>query len=376
MKKLLSVLLTLSLVAGLATTAFAETSANGRSNALSKRDLAYCYLSEEALISARLAQENIVIIDEDDDVLAEYHTDGYVAEFSYDSENLSDDGRKVLRQIKDNNNVRVVLNGRIHKIYANDVLVETRNYAPLVAAPIDQFDQPGVVKSSTVYTDFYVYHSDGTKSKMNNILTNAQFLRNSNSASQAAIQTLFNNNNSPLKNNITVYKKNDSGALVSYGTVTPAKVIYDASVLYVVNPKLILLTLQKESSLVSAYHTTAGTPLTSRVFWFCMGAGYETSTTTTGFSNQIVEGTRILKYWYNDKNGTSTAFYYSHTGFRGYHGYNTSGYDTGIWCDNAATYSLYKYTPYTCVNNTNTKESGNVFVLRYKGATWLGTLSW
>lgn len=169
------------------------------------------------------------------------------------------------------------------------------------------------------------------------------------------------------QNNIVIYKKNSSGNVYNTGiTVTPAKVIYDASVEYSVSPKVILATLQKESSLVSSYH--ADDSLSSSCFYFCMGAGSSSSSSTTGFQNQIDLGTSTLQKWYEDGNNNyAFPYYYSHSGFRGYKGYNSSGYSTAIWCDNAATYSLYKYTPYTCASNSNTHSANVLFLEIYNG---------
>lgn len=187
------------------------------------------------------------------------------------------------------------------------------------------------------YSAFYVTHSNGKTVNMSNLISDKLFVRQSTSATQKDIQDLFDEKNSPLKNNIVIYKKNSSGNVYNTGiTVTPAKVIYDASVEYSVSPKVILATLQKESSLVSSYH--ADDSLSSSCFYFCMGAGSSSS---------------------------------SHSGFRGYKGYkgyNSSGYSTAIWCDNAATYSLYKYTPYTCASNSNTHSANVLFLEIYNGA--------
>lgn len=66
---------------------------------------------------------------------------------------------------------------------------------------------------------------------------------------------------------------------------------------------------------MSSYH--AGDSLSGKCFYFCMGAGSDTSTT--------------------------------------------------IWCKNAATYSLYKYTPYTCTSNDSTHSANVLFLEIYDG---------
>ncbi len=217
------------------------------------------------------------------------------------------------------------------------------------------------------YSTFYVTHSNGTKTNMSNLISDSLFVRQTSSASQKNIQDLFDTTNSPLKNDITIYRRNSSGNVYDTGTtVTPAKVIYDASVTYSISPKVILATLQKESSLVSSYH--ANDKLSSKCFYFCMGAGSDKGATSTGFDNQIDLGTSTLNKWYQDGVDNYTfPYYYSNSGFYGYRGYNTTGYSTSIWCDNAATYSLYKYTPYTCGSNDSTRTGNVLFLDIYNG---------
>lgn len=306
-------------------------------------------------------QENIVLLDENNNILNEFHSDGYTAEFQYVESLSRNANHKVLQSIVDSDGVKQVIyandNETISKIdfYKNNAYIGTKNF------------QNNLTTNNAVpyaaYSVFYVYHEDGTKTNMSNLISNTKFIRQKTSATQSDIQNLFNDTNSPLKNKITIYKKNNNNVIYNTGvSITPAKVIYDASVTYSISPKVILATLQKESSLVSAYHTNNQTSIDQKVFWFCMGAGSTSSTNTTGFEGQIKEGTRILKKWYDDGDNYSFPYNYSNSGFRGYRGYNTTGYLTNIWCDNKATYSLYKYTPYTCYSN-DIIDSCNVLFL-------------
>lgn len=103
-------------------------------------------------------------------------------------------------------------------------------------------------------------------------------------------------------------------------------------------------------------------------FYFCMGAGSDSSTATTGFDKQIDLGTSTLYKWYqHGADNYSFPYYYSHKGFRGYKGYGSTGYSAAIWCKNAATYSLYKYTPYTCTSNDSTHSANVLFLEIYDG---------
>ncbi len=346
-QKLISFLLTIGILMSLSISTFAS---EPNPSLYSENDLGNISISK---------QENIILFDKSDKIIAEYHTDGYSATYQY-SDMFSQGNTPMVSSIEGNDGKTQIFSydehGEIEKIdyYINNSLRGSKDYSILKYSEDE-------VSPYANYTVFYVNHSDGSRTQMNNLISNSNFVRKKTSASQSDIQKLFQNNNSPLKNNITIYKKNSNNQVYNTGvTVTPAKVIYDASVTYNVSPKVILSTLQKESSLVSSSHV--GDPLSMKVFWFCMGAGSTTSPSTTGFNNQINEGTRILRKWYD--HGTSSSnfpYNYSNSGFKGYRGYNTTGYVTNIWCDNAATYSLYKYTPYTCYSNENTRSCNVLF---------------
>ena len=210
--------------------------------------------------------------------------------------------------------------------------------------------------------------STGPSNTTNNTNTSNTTNPTNNTNTSNSTNPSNNTNSSNTTNPSNNIDNSSSGNVYNTGiTVTPAKVIYDASVEYSVSPKVILATLQKESSLVSSYH--ADDSLSSSCFYFCMGAGSSSSSSTTGFQNQIDLGTSTLQKWYEDGNNNyAFPYYYSHSGFRGYKGYNSSGYSTAIWCDNAATYSLYKYTPYTCASNSNTHSANVLFLEIYNGA--------
>lgn len=310
-------------------------------------------------------EENIVLLDEDDYVLNEFHSDGYVAEFIY-AEGYSAEHTRQLISIADNDdtiqNISYDEEGNIDEIdiYVDEEYMGTKKIVSQTSSDED-------VMPFASYSTFYVSHSNGTKVNMSNLIGDSNFVRQNTSASQKDIQSLFDTTGSPLRNNITIYKKNSKGSVYNTGvSVTPAKIIYDTSVTYSISPKVILATLQKESSLVSSYH--ASDSLSSKCFYFCMDAGSNSSTTTTGFDEQIKLGTSTLQKWYQDGVDNYTFPYcYSNTGFRGYRGYGSTGYSTDIWCDNAATYSLYKYTPYTCASNESTHSANVLFLEIYNG---------
>lgn len=328
-------------------------------------DMNTSFFEEDQLANlAVINEENIILMDENGYILNEFHSDGYVAEFIY-AETYSENSTPELVSIVDNDgkiqNISYDEKGNIAyiDIYINENYVGTKDYS--ISLPDD-----GIMPIAT-YSTFYVTHSDKTKTNMSNLISDSLFVRQTNSASQEDIQNLFDTTGSPLKNDITIYRRNGNGDVYKTTiTVTPAKVIYDASVTHSISPKVILTTLQKESSLASSYHANDG--LSSRCFYFCMGAGSDKDVMSTGFEQQIDLGTSTLNKWYQDGVDNYTfPYYYSNSGFHGYRGYGSTGYSTSIWCDNVATYSLYKYTPYTCGNNTDTRTGNVLFLDIYNG---------
>lgn len=310
-------------------------------------------------------EENIVLEDEQGYVLKEFHSDGYVAEFVY-AQTYSEEAPKQLLSITDSDGKTQEISydeeGNIAQIdmYADGEYIGTKDFAATVSCNVEPL-------AAQKYETFYVTHSDGTKVNMSNIISDDLFVRQDTSATQQDIQNLFNDTGSPLRNDITIYRRKfDGGVYDTKITVTPAKVIYDASVTYCVSPKVILATMQKESSMVSSYH--ADYPLSNKCFYFCMGAGSNTSPQTTGFDRQVDLGTSTLREWYQEGvDNYAFPYNYWHEGFRGYRGYGTTGYTNDIWCDNAATYSLYKYTPYTCDHNDITHTGNVLFIEVYNG---------
>ena len=302
-------------------------------------------------------------MDEKNRVLKEYHTDGYSADFFYD--NSVGDGYYPV-EIEDSEGIvqKIKYKGKSLEAisyYEDGIKVGTKGYKTVLEDSMEmQSLDSKVLTNSTDYSVFYVYHSDGTKTNMSKLISNGNFVRGSSSASQTQIQTLLKNNGSPLKDYITVYKCNSSGTIYNTGvTILPSQVIYNASVDYSISPKVILATMQKESSLVSSVH--AGDSLSSRCFYFCMGAGSVSDPDQTGFVNQVRLGAKTLHNWYITGTSYTYPYKYSNSGFYAYHGYGYTGVEHSIWCDNAATFSLYKYTNYTIVNNSSPHTANELF---------------
>lgn len=312
---------------------------------------------------------NIVILDEFGNTLSEYHSDGLAVQFHYSEETIpsisaqagqNNTSTSKLEEITDNQGRKVIYKydneGNIHRIdycTSDNVIIQSDVYPSLEN---QAGEHPNSILSS--YTPFYVYHSNGTSTNMSTLFEDEnKFLRCRSCPGVDAIQEIFEENNSPLKDRIDVYVRNGSSITWSQ-TIIPSQNIHDISVRTNVAPKVILATLQKESSLVD---NSRDTNYKADYFYFCMGAGSSTSSSNTGFPNQIKLGAETLYRHYNTGLSFTYPYLYSHSGFYGYHGYGTSGRETQIWVNNAATYSLYKYTPYTCANNSSTYTANVAF---------------
>ncbi len=133
---------------------------------------------------------------------------------------------------------------------------------------------------------------------------------------------------------IQAFLKKQSGKLDTYtakdhtGVIkSAAEMIADASVAWSVSPKVILVTLQKEQSLISR------SDLTQYALDWAIGCGKMDSRTLSqyqGFGNQIWGGARALA-----RNRSSWR-----------HGISLSIDGKAVYPSNASTHSLYRYTPH------------------------------
>jgi peptidoglycan hydrolase CwlO-like protein len=152
----------------------------------------------------------------------------------------------------------------------------------------------------------------------NNVVSDAKFMA-SGSMSVEQVQSFLNGQAGDLKSY--------SGPDHSGATKTAAQMIAEAAVEFGVSPKVIIVTLQKEQSLIGRPN-----PSQYALDW-AMGCGKAESFTITsfkGFGNQVYNGARVLMK-------------------------NRAGWRTGkmlpidgnaVYPENASTYSLYRYTPH------------------------------
>ncbi|MGH7195068.1 MAG: hypothetical protein ACREJM_16265, partial [Candidatus Saccharimonadales bacterium] len=140
--------------------------------------------------------------------------------------------------------------------------------------------------------------------------------------------------------------------------ISAAQIIYDSAHAYGVNPRAILATMEKEQSLV-----TDPSPSSSQIN---CAMGYNSCTNYVGFFTQIDNGTWILRYNYEGALRHSTWLrWHPYTSYQNVCGKAQSGfYNNGLYpgnrvtftdsggkavaitIANAATASLYCYTPY------------------------------
>jgi peptidoglycan hydrolase CwlO-like protein len=151
----------------------------------------------------------------------------------------------------------------------------------------------------------------------NNIISESQFLASS-SMDAAAIQGFLSAQGSRLKS----YTGSDHTGK----SMSAAQMIADAAVAWRVNPKVILVTLQKEQSLINGGSS-------QRALDWAMGCGKMDSRTISsykGFGNQIWGGARALAH--NRSNWHS--------------GISLTIDGSVVHPASAATFTLYRYTPH------------------------------
>jgi hypothetical protein len=190
-----------------------------------------------------------------------------------------------------------------------------------------------------------------------NLIDNPTFTDTS-TMSALDIQAFLNNIGSGLANYSDV-EACDSTITPYYThcgqTISAAQIIYDASQAYGINPRVILATLEKEQSLI-----TDPSPSSSQIN---CAMGYHSCSGYVGFFTQVDNGTWVLKY--NYEGAFQTANWLSWSPGANYPCANASSfYSAGLYPGNAVTFSdsggtaetvtlanaatasLYCYTPY------------------------------
>ncbi|RWZ78946.1 MAG: hypothetical protein EOT04_02635, partial [Candidatus Chaera renei] len=197
----------------------------------------------------------------------------------------------------------------------------------------------------------------------NSLVDNGVFL-NSRSMSQTQIQTFLEGKKSYLATYQTFSGRDNA-------TVPASQIVYEAAVDYGINPQVILATLQKEQSLVTDPQP-ASSQLTYAMGYGCPDGG---SCSYPGFYKQVDNGTWQLRLNFERANGNNSWWNANIT----YACANASRYySTGLYPNrsvnfiddggvtyktftilNAATASLYCYTPHAYPGSSNYYYSGS-----------------
>ncbi|HUC88268.1 MAG TPA: hypothetical protein VMR95_03925 [Candidatus Binatia bacterium] len=214
-----------------------------------------------------------------------------------------------------------------------------------------------------------------------NLIDDPTFQNNS-SMSEGAIQSFLSNVGSGLAN-FTDVEACDSSISAYYPhcgqTVLAAQIIYDASQAYGINPRAILATLEKEQSLV-----TDPTPSASQLN---CAMGYDSCGNYVGFFTQVDNGAWQLEFNYQRANGNSSWWnsslpYRCGSAQSGFYnnglipGNTVTFNDSGglaetVTIANAATASLYCYTPYVGPYSVTGYSGSYNFVYYYQ--LWFGS---
>jgi hypothetical protein len=204
------------------------------------------------------------------------------------------------------------------------------------------------------------------------IIANKQFL-DSDSMSKAQIQSFLESKNSGIATReyeLSCYGSGSqerqwyeaAGATCDMD-VPASEIIYYAAQIYGISPRVILSTLQKEQSLITTQNPTSW-QISQAMGYACPTSG--SCSSESNFSYQIDSGTWVLRYHYERANGnmnwwnsstswtcgTEKNFYKPNL----YPGQNVRFYDQNDvkyrthFIENAATSSLYCYTPHAYNN--------------------------
>ena len=316
-------------------------------------------------------QENILVYDEEGHILNEIHTDGTIIEYDWDGEQIStlvnSNGFKCTYTTEKNGEITEHSYFDNEKLY-DKVLRSEDNFGDFtmknvsVKQKLNNYNSKVNLMSCTV-SDYYVKGY-----RMNSVMSNTDLLTQSMTESQ--IQTFLKNKGSVLKNTISVYVKNSSGTVYDTGRdIKPSKVIYNSAKAHGINPKVLLVLLQREQGLI----TNTSANLNSRALYFAMGYGATDSgdmNKYTGFDNQVEGAATLLKRLWIEAPASATLSVNngkSHT---------RSGitYPGSIVVDTFSAYALYKYCPWVFDTSITSTYTGGqyLFIKVYEGwwSTW------
>lgn len=302
---------------------------------------------------------NIIIIDEDEHPISEYHSDGMQVNYSYETDK---NNQIRLKSINNNEGVTELIsyydNKTIMTTFLNDEVVSTREIK--IASENNMrlnneldLDTTEITKAAQLpYNEKYDVSTlsdtilDGYN--VSTICPSAwtvkngydRFGRPTTAMTKAEIQSLLEKYNSVLKDSIKIWKKTSSGSIVDTGrTVKPSEIIDNSSKDSAINPKIIIGSLQREQSLIKK----TDIEVKSSSLWYAMGYYVTDSGTNnnySGFDTQVEKGARLYLLLWNE------AFKKGESAFP----YTFKASDRDVQVNNCGTYALYKYTPWKSSN--------------------------
>jgi hypothetical protein len=349
---------------------------------------------------------NVMLYDENGKIINEYHADGVRIDFSYDSVS------KKIKEISNSKGVKEVYNENTDGtfdvgIYKDSKLITTEkksntqqnlqessttneenNVTNMKNASLGQLSLSANTTSLTMTPNSLTQYEDYiiNSRNMNSIAFSSytsspdRFVRNSSTnMTQTDIQNFFNSKGSELSYQIQVWIRAANGQVIDTGVrVIPAATIDQASKNWLINPKVIIATLQKEQSLVTGSYA-----YNSSNFYGAMGYG-NCYGTDSGFDTQVDKGTHCFYTLWNagySKGQSAYPFLLKRGTFYDVNAslnnnqvitYNGVTYQNYIWVKDCGTYALYCYTPWTSTFSGGF-DSGNYLFLTCMRTYWPGS---
>ncbi|TKI54932.1 hypothetical protein E8L90_05430 [Brevibacillus antibioticus] len=291
----------------------------------------------------------ILVFDEEEKISEEIHSDGLRIKYIWDEDQLisSEDSQGGEERYGQKDGKFVV------ERFYNDKLIEVKS-TNLVESVTEGEGSKTELSEALVTNENYMVKGY----RMNDFISDTE-LTNSKDLNEASIQKFLNRENSILSDPVKVFRKDKNGSVYDANiSVSSAKLIYNAQKDHGISAKVLLALVQKESGLVRA--KKGDIDYDDRKFIFALGNGatdggdmYKLS----GFDKQFDGAARTLKKLYNE--GDSKSFPVMMTVNNGKTvKHENVTYRGEIWVRNAATYAMFRYTPWTIDTSFLPKKVG------------------
>ncbi len=295
---------------------------------------------------------NVVALDEEGTVKSEIHSDGSSIDYGYSNGLLSEikNSNGYLRKYYYNNDDVRIDDFKDNKLIKTDTYNKKEKENESKKSLSNEYNMMSTEASANSQglsiSSVEAYYVKGVY--MNNLISDSDYSYQSLTESQ--IQSFLVSHNSVLKDSILVIRQEYyNGPYVTSGvTESPSGLIALYAQQYNINPKLILVTLQKEKSLIS---TQSLSPSSDSLLW-AMGVGayglnkQDWDYYYCGFTSQINYGTQTFR---NRFDQCSSYSYPRTVSVNDGMTITANGitYKNYIQVENKATNVLYIYTPFT-----------------------------